>query len=431
MKVTGNREITVPRCYTVTRMLFRDIRRINAFPGTGEGMDELRLAVIGIGNMGSAHARHIAEGAVREAKLTAVCDIAQTRRDWAAQALGGGVKIYSDYHQLLDEHAADAVVIAVPHPLHPVIGIEALEKGYHVLTEKPEGIDKDSAQKLNECAAKSDRTFAIMFNQRTNPLFQKMRGLVKGGELGNVRHFIWIVNNWYRTQAYYDSGSWRATWNGEGGGVLMNQCPHNLDIWQWIMGMPDRIVAECGVSKYHHINVEDEATILATYKNGATAAFVTSTGEQPGTNRMEISGSKGKAVIEGGRLMFWKNPADTDEATYTAAESFPKTKPEFQEWVQTEPEPAHIGILNNFARAVLHGEPLLSPGEDGVNELEIANAAYLSSWTGRWVDLPLDGAEYLKQLRRKQEEERAGGQSRKVKAEKADGEYSDRWMVRW
>lgn len=394
-------------------------------------MDTLRLAVIGIGNMGSAHARHIAEGAVREAKLAAVCDIAPERREWAKQELGEGVAVYSDYHKLLDDHVADAVIIAVPHPLHPVIGTEALQKGYHVLSEKPEGIDKASAVKLNECAAASGKVFAIMFNQRTNPLFKKMRELVKNGELGNIRHFIWIVNNWYRTQAYYDSGSWRATWNGEGGGVLMNQCPHNLDIWQWIMGMPDRIMAECGVAKYHHINVEDEATILATYKSGATAAFITSTGEQPGTNRMEISGSKGKAVIEGGKLMFWKNPADTDEVTYTATVSNPKTGTEYQEWVQTEREPAHIGILNNFAQAILHGEELISPGQEGVKELEITNAAYLSSWTGRWIDLPMDGEEYLAHLRKKQEEERKAGVSREVKPEEANGEYADRWMVRW
>lgn len=395
-------------------------------------MDELRLAVIGIGNMGSAHARHIAEGAVAQAKLTAVCDISQDRREWASQELGADVKVYADYHQLLDDHVADAVIIAVPHPLHPVIGMEALKKGYHVLTEKPEGIDKASVQKLNACAAEAGKTFAIMFNQRTNPLFQRMRSLVKDGELGNIRHFIWIVNNWYRTQAYYDSGSWRATWNGEGGGVLMNQCPHNLDIWQWIMGMPDRLVAECGVAKYHHINVEDEATILATYKNGATATFVTSTGEQPGTNRMEISGSKGKAVIENGKLMLWKMPEDTDEVTYTAKVANPKTKPAYQEWVQTEREPAHIGILNNFARAILYGEPLLSPGEEGIHELEIANAAYLSSWTGKWVDLPLDGQEYLAQLAKKQKEEReAPAAARQVKKEAADGSYSDRWMVRW
>lgn len=394
-------------------------------------MDELRLAVIGIGNMGSAHASHIAQGAVEKARLTAVCDISPDRRAWAAQELGDGVKIYGDYHQLLDEHAADAVIIAVPHPLHPVIGIEALSKGYHVLTEKPEGIDKASVMKLNECAEKSGRTFAIMFNQRTNPLFQKMRELVKSGQLGNLRHFIWIVNNWYRTQAYYDSGSWRATWNGEGGGVLMNQCPHNLDIWQWIMGVPDRLVAECGVSRYHHINVEDEATITGVYKNGATAVFVTSTGEQPGTNRMEISGSKGKAVIENGKLMFWENAADTDTVTYTADRSSPKADTTYREWVQEGREPAHIGILNNFTRAVLFGEPLLSPGIEGIHELEITNAAYLSSWTNRWVDLPLDENEYLAQLAKKQEEERAAGTSRSVKKEAADGSYSERWMVRW
>ena len=253
----------------------------------------LKYAVIGTGNMGSVHAVKLFEGAVKDAVLTAVCDVEPEKLERMKERFSDKVAYFTDYHELLDSKAADAAVIATPHYLHPVIAKEAFEKGWHVLTEKPAGVDAGSVNEMNEAAKKSGKAFGIMFNQRANPLFSTLKYYVDLGVLGEIKRFVWIVSNWYRTQSYYDSDGWRATWKGEGGGVLINQCPHNLDIWQWIMGMPEKIRAVCIPGHFHRIDVEDDATIFAEYADKATAVFITSTGEYPGTNRIEISGTMG------------------------------------------------------------------------------------------------------------------------------------------
>ncbi len=269
-----------------------------------------------------------------------------------------------------------------------------------------------------------------MLNQRTNPLFRKAREIVQGGELGEMKRTVWIITNWYRTQHYYDSGSWRATWAGEGGGVLLNQAPHNLDLWQWICGMPVSVTAQCEVAKYHHIEVEDEATLFTRYANGATGLFITSTGEFPGTNRLEISGELGKLVLEEGKLKWWKLRHNEREVRFGSQLDFAKIDMDYTEIVPEEKETAHAGILQNFANAILEGEPLLSPGEDGINELTLSNAAYLSQWQGNVpVTLPLDGAAFDRLLA-----QRAATSTYHDAAqagEDASGQYSQRWQVNW
>ncbi|MBQ4131766.1 MAG: Gfo/Idh/MocA family oxidoreductase, partial [Clostridia bacterium] len=264
-------------------------------------MNELKVGIIGIGNMGSTHAKSIYEGNINRLKLVAVCDIDQNKLKLAKEQFPS-VLTYEDFNELLNSKEVDAVIIATPHFLHTEIAIKAFEAGLHVLTEKPAGVRASDVLKMNVAAEKSNKVFGIMWNQRTNPLFQKAKELVENGTLGTMKRLVWIITNWYRTQNYYDSASWRATWSGEGGGVLLNQAPHNLDLWQWIFGMPDAIYATCDVGKWHNIEVEDDATIIGYYKNGATATFITSTGEYPGTNRLEISGSKGKMVLEKGTI---------------------------------------------------------------------------------------------------------------------------------
>ena len=239
-------------------------------------MSGIKVAVIGFGNMGTAHATCLAEGKIRGLELAAVCDIrperlAESRRRFP------GVARFADYRELLASGGAQAAVVAVPHPLHGEIASAALGAGLHTLVEKPMEVSVTKARRLAEDARKSGKVFAIMLNQRTNPLFRKAREIVQGGELGAMKRTVWIITNWYRTQHYYDSGSWRATWAGEGGGVLLNQAPHNLDLWQWICGMPVSVTAQCEVAKYHHIEVEDEATLFTRYANGATGLFITST----------------------------------------------------------------------------------------------------------------------------------------------------------
>lgn len=391
--------------------------------------DILRVGVVGIGNMGGTHAVQIFEQKVKGAELTAVCDISGERLEWAEKRFGDHVLRYENYEQLFDSGKINAVLIATPHKLHPVIAIEAFKRKLNVLTEKPAGIDAASVSEMNDAALQSGAVFGIMYNQRTNQLYRRLRDMVKEGALGEIKRFIWIINNWYRTQAYYDSGDWRATWNGEGGGVLLNQCPHNLDIWQWIMGMPVRVRAFCNTGHYHHIQVEDDATIYAEYENGSNAVFITSTGEYPGTNRIEISGTKGKAVVENGELRLYLLEKDEREICFSSLEGMPEEKVNSCLIKQEKADGGHLEILQNFTDAVLRGKELIAPGIEGIYGLMISNAAYLSAWKEDWVLLPADEQEFWEFLKKKQKEEKEI--HKKVKRENFLGEYSDRWKVRW
>ena len=268
-------------------------------------MEKVRIGIVGIGNMGSAHAVSVYAGRIEGLTLAAVCDIDEAKCRWAAQHLPG-VPCYTDYEDMLAEAKLDAVLIAAPHYAHPPMAEAAFARGLHVLTEKPLGVSARRARAVLEAAKAAGTVFGIMYNQRTNPLFARAKELLQAGRLGRRKRLVWIITNWYRTQAYYDSGSWRASWAGEGGGVLINQCPHNLDLWQWIYGMPTRIRADCGYGRYHHIEVEDDVTAYAEYEDGGTATFIATTGECPGTNRLEMSGDRGKIVIEDGVLKFWE-----------------------------------------------------------------------------------------------------------------------------
>ena len=391
-------------------------------------MKQIRTAVIGVGNMGSAHANCIAEGRVEGLTLTALCDIAPVRQAYCRQRFPQ-LPCFASVEELLAAHVADAVVIAVPHPSHSDVAIMALRAGLHVLVEKPVDVALSRAQKLCDVADESGKVFAVMLNQRTNPLFRRAREIVQGGMLGEMKRTVWIITNWYRTQHYYDSGAWRATWAGEGGGVLLNQAPHNLDLWQWICGMPQSVSAWCDVARYHRIEVEDDATIFTRYANGATGVFITSTGETPGTNRLEISGDQGKLVLENGVLKWWRLKQPERTFCFESEENFARIPFEYEEIRPDAPETAHAGILANWAGAILEGTPLLSPGRDALNELTISNAAYLSQWTGNAViDLPMDTdafdrllAEHARDSRLKQAQERKDGSEH----------YSQRWQVNW
>ncbi len=391
-------------------------------------MEKVRVGVIGFGNMGSAHAKHIYDGLIVGMELVAVCDTDEAKRE-KAKAVFQNVEVFASHKELLESGLTDAVIIATPHYFHCPIAIDAFKAGQHVLSEKPAGVYTKQILEMNEAAKKSGKVFAVMFNQRTNMLFKKAHDMVQSGELGELKRMVWIITNWYRTQHYYDSGSWRATWSGEGGGVLLNQAPHNLDIWQWICGLPKRIRGFCSVAKYHHIEVEDDATIYAEYENGATGIFITSTGEAPGTNRLEIGGTKGKLVIEGGKMTVWKLKTDEREFCFESEDNFAAIPCDIEVIEQTEKETAHMGILQNFANAILRGEALISPGFDGINEVQISNAAYLSSWKDKWVEIPVDADEYYEALQKKAENSEL---HEGIKNDKhADMKYSERWSVRW
>lgn len=388
--------------------------------------DVLRIGVIGVGTMGYAHALYLSENKVQGAVLAALCDINAERRA-ELSGLFPGVAVFEDAEHLFAAKICDAVIIATPHYAHPAIGIRAFECGLHVVSEKPMAVQLSAAKAFAEAAVSSGKTFSVMFNQRCNPIFQKARELVRDGSIGRPKRLNWIVTNWYRTQFYYDSGAWRATWRGEGGGVLMNQAPHNLDLMQWIFGMPKRIRAFCSVGKYHHIEVEDEALLYGEYENGATAVFHTSTGEYPGTNRLEITGDQGKMVLENGVLKLWRLEQPEREFCFESQKSFDKIPMEYEEMTFPASRKAHGIVLQNFVNHILYGEPLLSDGCEAIREVMLCNAAYLSSWQDRWVELPFDTEVFDRELDKRRENSRV----REYTAPSENGEYRERWQVRW
>ena len=360
-------------------------------------MNQIRLGIIGLGNMGRGHMNNILTGKTPSVKLTAVCDIDPQKLTAAEEinrnSVASEITCFTDSEELFQSGLVDAVLIAVPHYDHPNIAKAAFSHKIHVLTEKPAGVYTRQVREMNQSAKESGVTFGIMFNQRTNPLYAKARDLVQSGELGELKRMVWIITNWYRTQAYYDSGSWRATWGGEGGGVLLNQAPHNLDLWQWIFGMPKRVRSFCSFGKYHNIAVEDDVTIYGEYDNGATSVFISTTGEAPGTNRLEISGDRGKIVIEHGKLCFWKLKEAERKFCFEATEGFAMPEIEYSEYSAPAPE-GHPEVLEAFARSVLDGTDMIAEGREGLNSLMISNAAYLSAWTDEWVSLPADEASF-------------------------------------
>lgn len=348
----------------------------------------VRLGIIGIGNMGRGHIEHILRGEItKDLKLTAVCDIRKDRLDWIDGKGLDDVQKFSNAEDMYKSGLADLVLIAVPHYDHPPLAKLAFKYGLNVITEKPAGVYTKQVREMNEAAKESGKLFGIMYNQRTNPVYKKVRELIKKGELGEVKRAIWIITNWYRPQAYHDSSEWRSTWATEGGGVLINQCPHQLDLWQWILGMPKKIRSFVGFGKYHNIEVEDDVTAYMEYENGATGLFVTSTGEAPGTNRLEISGDRGKIVVENDVLTFYRNVVS--ERVFEKENKVPFGMPEC--WKCEVPTPGensqHVGILNNVADVLEHGGELIAPGEEGILGLTISNAIHLSAWTNDFVEL--------------------------------------------
>jgi predicted dehydrogenase len=353
-------------------------------------MSTVRLGIVGLG-MGAFHANLILSGKAPGLTLAAVVDSNVEKRAKFPDVPG-----FATATEMFASGLIDAVLIATPHYSHTTLGIEALRAGLHVLVEKPISVHKADAERLIAAHAEAGarRVFAAMFNQRTDPYYLKIREWIAGGALGELRRVQWTITNWFRTEAYYTSGHWRATWKGEGGGVLLNQCPHNLDLWQWLFGQPVRVRAHCGFGRYHKIEVEDDVTAYVEFANGATGLFVTSTGESPGTNRLEIAGENGRIVYENDRLVFTRNEIGMTAFSRAATEGF--ARPATTEEVFTAPDHGgqHAGILANFAEAILSGAPLIAPAADGIHSVELANAMILSAWTDEAVSLPLDAARY-------------------------------------
>ena len=359
-------------------------------------MSTVRIGVVGLGLMGANHASSIAAGKIKGLELTAVVSSDPVKRSRFPKARG-----FSTTGEMIESGLVDAVLIATPHYAHTSIGIQALKAGLHVLVEKPISVHKADAEKLIAAHTNRKKTFAVVFNQRTDPFFKKIRQLVQGGELGAVRRIQWTITDWFRTDVYYGSSPWRATWAGEGGGVLLNQCLHNLDLFQWLFGMPQRVTGFCRFGRYHPIEAEDDVTAHFEYPDGKHATLITSTGEAPGTNRLEIAAERGRLIYENDKLTFTRNEVPMSDFCRTAKDGFAKPAT----WDVAIPIVGHGGqhleILQNFADAIIDGAPLLAPAAEGLRSVELANAIVLSTWTGKPVDLPLNGKTYLRHLKQK------------------------------
>ncbi|MCB1693975.1 MAG: Gfo/Idh/MocA family oxidoreductase [Pseudomonadales bacterium] len=357
----------------------------------------VRLGIIGLGNMGQTHCRLVAR--IPDITLTAVCDIDPARLE--KMVAKTGARGFRTPGRLLASGICDAVLIATPHYGHTTIGKQALKHGLHVLVEKPISVHKADCEKLIAAHQDEAQVFAAMFNQRTNAQYQRIREMVRGGELGAVRRVHWAITDWFRSQAYYDSGGWRATWAHEGGGVLMNQCPHQLDLLQWIFGMPSALQAFCHLGKHHRIEVEDDVTCYLEYPDGATGVFTTTTGEAPGVNRLEIAAENGLLVHDAqqGTLTFTRNDKPVTRAI-AENEGFKAPSTDRITIDIEDTGRQHAEILENFASAILHGTPLIAHASEGIHSVELANAMLYSSWTGKRVELPLDSARYARRLKR-------------------------------
>jgi UDP-N-acetyl-2-amino-2-deoxyglucuronate dehydrogenase len=381
-------------------------------------MKKVRLGIIGLGAQGGTYAEFISEGKVENMEIGAICDVDPAKKELCAEKYPD-VPFYDNYIDMLESGYIDAVVTTVPHYLHPEMGMEALKRDIHALVEKPAGVYTKQVKELNEFAAsKPDLTFAIFFNQRTNPLYQTLKELIDKGEIGAIRRTNWIITTWWRPQGYYDQSAWRATWEGEGGGVLVNQAPHQIDLLQWICGMPKKVYSNVKYGYQRNIAVEDEVTTLLDYGNGATGVFITATHDVLGTDRFEILGDKGKIIVEDSKKITIKR-LHKPESEMSASMSMQDVMNIFmggdvsdiytEEVLEFESVwgAQHTAVLGNFAANIIDGTPLIAPGSDGIQGVALANAIHLSSWLGKEVELPIDEEVYLAELNKKIAEEKS------------------------
>ena len=358
-------------------------------------MEKIKLGIIGVGNMGSGHAGNIKNGSCPEIELVAIADINPDRLAWAnEQNYSENITYFNTAEEMLDSGIINACIVSVPHYDHPKYAIECMKRGIHVMVEKPAGVYTKQVNEMNaEAEEHPEVIYGMMFNQRTNCVYRKLRELVQSGDYGDIRRTNWIITDWYRPQCYYDSGDWRATWSGEGGGVLLNQCPHQLDLWQWICGMPIKVESHLHFGKWHDIEVEDDVTTYVEYANGATGVFITTTGDAHGTNRFEIQMDRAKFVVENNKLIMTEYEMTEQEFSKTNTQAFGTVSSTTRE-VETDGEnPQHIGVLNAWASGKLFAE-----GKEGINGLTLSNAMHLSAFLGKEVEIPFDEELYYEEL---------------------------------
>jgi predicted dehydrogenase len=363
---------------------------------------KVKVGLIGLGNIGRTHVAYLQT--MNNVELVGVCDAVKDKADkFAAEA---NTTAYYSHKELFEKSGLEAVIIAVPHYDHTPIAIEAFELGLHVLCEKPIAVHVNDAKKTIAAYKKAKETnpnqlFGIMFQERTLPFYKKLKDIVDSGELGQLTRVTWINTAWFRSQIYYDSGDWRATWAGEGGGILTNQCPHNLDMYQWLFGLPARISAHAHIGKYHNIEVEDEVTAYFEHDNGMIGHFIVTTAESPGTNRFEIVGENGKLIYENDKLVLYRNRISMLQHLRESKNGFGNVESWYTEIpVKTNEPSGHKVVAEKFFNAILngHGE-LIAEGEEGIKGLTIGNGIMLSSFNKTMIELPFDADEYENKLK--------------------------------
>jgi predicted dehydrogenase len=349
--------------------------------------DSVRFGIVGMGTIGQLHARNLIESRAGRSHLAAV---ATTRE----LDLPESVRRFESLDEMLTSGAVDAVVVATPHPTHKLLSEKVLRAGCHLLLEKPIASRIDEARELVDAACAQDRLFGVMHQMRVDPLYVCLRECFQRGDWGALLRFAWTATDWYRPDAYYKAVDWRATWAGEGGGLLVNQCPHDLDLISWIFGLPGEARAFVDFGKHHPIETEDEVHAVMFYPNGRRGTFTASTGEAPGLRRIEIACEKALVVVEGRKLTIQKLESPVGEFSRGSNGIF--SKPEHTaEVLEFKPvETPHARIMADFAEAVLEGKPLLAPGKEGLASVELANAFVLSTWENAAIKLPLDAERY-------------------------------------
>ena len=361
---------------------------------------KIKLGIIGFGNMGTGHTANIMGGNCPEVELVAICDKNPDRCEFGKNKYpDANITYFTDAIEMLDSGLIDSCLVAVPHYDHTKYSIECMKRGIHVMCEKPAGV---YTRQVREMIAESEKhpevVFGMMFNQRTNPVYRKMHELVHSGKYGEIRRTNWLITNWYRSLAYYNSRDWRATWAGEGGGVLLNQCPHQLDLWQWICGMPVKVQSKIKYGAWHDIEVDDDVTTFVEYENGATGVFITTTGDGKGSNRFEVQMDGAKLVVEDDKLTVTEFEMKESEFTKTNTEVFGSIKTHDLPIEIESKNPQHIGVVNAWAGKILHGTPLIAEGAEGLKGVILSNAMHLSDFLGKEIELPFDEDLYYEEL---------------------------------
>ena len=350
----------------------------------------LRYGVIGAGVIAPLHLQAIA--ALDDVELAGIS--ALDREAAAALAREAGCASFADHRELLALEP-DVVVVCTPHPSHPALTIEALEAGAHVLVEKPLAPEAREGDAMIEAADRTGRLLGVCFQQRFRPVIAAAHGLLAAGRLGELVR-VSIVDPLYRPNAYYGTAGWRGTWEGEGGGVLMNQAPHTLDLLCHLAGPPATV---WGVSRRRAqpMEAEDTATALLEYANGALGTLAVSTTE-PGVQRIELVGDRGRIEIVGETIAFERFEPPLSEHLRTATEMFEQPAI-VSESVELPPGRGdHFDVHEDFAAAIRTSAAPRVPARDALWPLELANAIVLSSHAGHAVPLPVDRDAYASLL---------------------------------